>query len=277
MARRRLRSTGGRAGTGRPVSEQRTGAEHPLPGGNLGGAVRVGATVRRPSGPWTPTVQRLLRHVRDRGLSWAPEPLGTDDRGRDTVGFLPGVVPQYPMPDWVWTDQVLVDAARLLAGLHTSSADFDRTGAVWRLPARAPAEVICHGDFAPYNLVFVAGRPTGAVDWDTAVPGPRVWDLAYLAYRVVPLTGADDVRVPGDGLPARARRLRLLCDSYGAVPGPAAVLVAVVERLDALARFTSARADAGDEAARADAALYRADIEWVGAHADRLGAALDGD
>lgn len=251
-----------------------TEPEHPLAGGNTGGAVRVGTTVRRPAGPWTPTVQRLLGHLRDRGLTWVPEPLGTDDRGRDTVGFLPGVVPQYPMPDWVWTDQVLVDVARLLAAVHDASADFDRTDAVWRLPPRTPAEVVCHGDFAPYNLVFVDGRPTGAVDWDTAVPGPRVWDLAYLAYRLVPLTGADDVAVPGDGLTARARRLRMLCDTYGAglpaAPGPAEVLGTVIERLDVLARFTAARADEGHEAVRPHVALYRADMQWVAAHAERL-------
>lgn len=75
-----------------------TGAdgEEVLPGGNLGGAVRVGDTVRRPPGPWTSTVQRLLGHLRDHGLTWVPEPLGVDEQGRDTVGSLPGVAPRYP-------------------------------------------------------------------------------------------------------------------------------------------------------------------------------------
>jgi hypothetical protein len=245
--------------------------EHPLPGGNLGGAVRVGGTVRRAAGPWTPTVQRLLGHLRDRGLTWAPAPLGTDDSGRDVVTFLPGVVPQYPMPEWVWADQVLLDAAGLLAELHAATADFDTAGAVWRLPAREPAEVVCHGDFAPYNMVFTDGRPTGVVDWDTATPGPRVWDLAYLAYRLVPLTGADDVRVPRDGTARRAHRLRLLCDAYGADLGPDAVLAAVGDRLHALADFTEARADAGHEELRSHVDRYRSDARWVAAHADRLG------
>lgn len=244
--------------------------EEVLPGGNLGGAVRVGDTVRRPAGPWTPTVQRLLGHLRDHGLTWVPEPLGVDEQGRDAVGFLPGVVPQYPMPDWVWTDQVLRDAGRLLADLHDATAGFDTAGAVWRLPPRAPAEVVCHGDLAPYNMVFRDGHLTGVVDWDTAAPGPRVWDLAYLAYRLVPLTGADDVLVPGDGAVRRRTRLRLLCEAYGAGPGPADVLAAAVGRLHALADFTAARADE-DKALHGHAELYRSDAAWVAAHADRLG------
>ena len=42
--------------------------EIPLPGGNVGGAVRVGDTVRRPTGPWTPAVHELLEFLADAGL-----------------------------------------------------------------------------------------------------------------------------------------------------------------------------------------------------------------
>ena len=41
-------------------------SEHPLPGGNFDAdAVRVGNTVRRRAGPWTPAVHSLLRHLID--------------------------------------------------------------------------------------------------------------------------------------------------------------------------------------------------------------------
>ena len=152
--------------------------------------VRRGDTVRRPTGPWTPTVQRWLGHLRAQGLRCVPVPLGLDGQGREVLSYLPGTAPQDPMPDWVYRDEVLVQAARLMAELHTASAGLDRTGAVWQLPTHEPAEVVCHNDFAPYNLVFDADhRLTGVIDWDTASPGPRVWDLAYLAYRLVPLGG----------------------------------------------------------------------------------------
>lgn len=226
----------------------------------MGGAVRVCRTVRRPAGPWTPTVQRLLRHLRAHGVEGVPDAHGTDDRGRDTTSFLPGEVPAYPMPPWVWADRVLLDAVDLLRRMHDASASFDRAGAVWRLPVREPAEVVCPDDAAPYTMVFADGRLVGLVDWDTAAPGPRVWDLAYLAYRLVPLgpAGAD----PGPVAESeRRRRLDLLCRRYGSTD-PDDLLGTVVERLTALAVFTRDRA-AGDPEQLRHVGLYQDDARWV--------------
>jgi len=180
-------------------------AETRLPGGGMGGAVRAGGTVRRAAGPWTPTVQHLLAHLRAAGVAGVPAPLGVDDRGRDVTEHVPGDVPRYPLPAWVWRDEVLADAAALLRRVHDASASFDRSGAVWRLPPREPAEVVCHSDTSPDNMVFRDGRLVALIDWDTAAPGPRTWDLAYLAYRLVPLgpAGADPGPLP---VPERRRR-----------------------------------------------------------------------
>ena len=49
--------------------------EEQLEGGNVGGAVRVGDTVRRSAGPWTPAVHALLAHLADKGFTGAPRPL----------------------------------------------------------------------------------------------------------------------------------------------------------------------------------------------------------
>jgi hypothetical protein len=231
--------------------------EEALAGGNMGGAVKVGATVRRPAGAWTPTIQRLLAHLRARGLDGVPRPLGTDERGRDNVSYLPGVVPQYPLPGWVWATDVLVDAVTYLARLHEASAGFDPTGAVWRLPVREPAEVVCHNDFAPYNMVFVEEKLTGVVDWDTASPGPRVWDLAYLAYRLVPLAHPANHDAPAGDDHERSARLALVCQTYGHGVTPRQVLPVVVERLYALADFSDARG------LGAHAEMYRRDARWL--------------
>src|SRR3712207_5775624 len=141
---------------------------------------------------------------------------------------------------------------------------------MWQLPAHEPAEVICHNDFAPYNMVFTDQRLIGVIDWDTASPGPRVWDLAYLAYRLVPLTDpANDGGLdssPGE----RARRLRLLCRAYGPAVSPTEVPEAAVGRLLELAEITEIRAREGHEHLRSHVELYRRDAHWISAHAGVL-------
>ena len=249
--------------------------EELLAGGNMNRVVRRGDHVHREAGPWTPTVHRLLDHLHGRGVTWLPRPVGRDELGREVLTHLPGTVPAYPLPGWVWTDATPLTAARWLAQVHDASLDFDRTDAVWQLPAHHPGEVVCLNDVAPHNMVFDADhRLSGWIDVDVASPGPRTWDLAHLAYRLVPLTGADDT---GRGVPdvARSRRrLAELCRAYATASGtdapPADVLETTVARLGELADLTAARAAAGAHQVAAHVAGYRSDIAWVRQHADRL-------
>ncbi|WP_199565450.1 hypothetical protein [Spongiactinospora rosea] len=61
-----------------------------LTGGNVSqGVVRVGDTVHRPAGLWTPAVHALLSHLHSAGFEGAPRPLGIDERppcGRAALG-----------------------------------------------------------------------------------------------------------------------------------------------------------------------------------------------
>jgi aminoglycoside phosphotransferase (APT) family kinase protein len=184
----------------------------------------------RPVGPWTASVHGLLRHVRVHGAPWAPEP-----RGGDRVAFVEGEVPAYPMPGWVWEERVLGAAARLLRELHEATAGFGRAGRAWRSPPHEPDEVVCHNDFAPYNLVFRGGLPVAAIDFDHASPGPRAWDLAYLAYRLVPLAAPGNPDLPEAG--DRDGRLARLCAAYGGVEA-AEVLAVLPRRLRELAAIS---------------------------------------
>jgi hypothetical protein len=146
-----------------------------LTGGSMSAVVRRGGFVHRRAGPWTPTIHRLLEHLRSRGVEWLPRPVGMDEGGREVLTFMPGTVPAYPMPEWVWADAVLDTAGRWLALVHQAGADFDTRGAVWQLPTREPADVVCLNDVAPYNMVFDdQGQRAGWIDVDTASPGPRV-------------------------------------------------------------------------------------------------------
>jgi hypothetical protein len=100
--------------------------EQRLEGGNTGGAVRVGDTVRRAAGPWTPAVHALLAHLAGRGFTTCPRPLGIDVSGREILTFLPGqtVGNARPWPRWAYAQDTLVQAARWLRGYHTAAADF---------------------------------------------------------------------------------------------------------------------------------------------------------
>ena len=170
-----------------------------LAGGNMSAVVRVGDTVRRTAGPWTPTINALMRHLRAAGFDRVPEPLGLDDHGREVISLLPGSPATYPLPAFAWSDETLITVAHALRAFHDASAGFGFPEARWQWPAHEPAEVICHNDFAPYNLMFEGGRLTGVIDLDLASPGPRVLDMAYATYRLVPLTdpGNPDAPFPG--------------------------------------------------------------------------------
>jgi hypothetical protein len=235
----------------------------PLPGGNSNAPVRFGDRVHRIAGPWSPTVHAYLRHLRGNGVDVVPEPFGFDAAAREVLQFIPGLVPAYPLPDLVWADAFLEDAARLLRRLHDASTGFPRQGAAWQQPARQPDQIVSINDFAPYNLVIRNGRIAGVIDLDQASPGPRVRDLAHLAYRLGPLTAPGNADTRHTSSTERGRRLRLLADAYGDI-APAAVLVAVGPLLDDIA-------DHAEEAGRTDhAALYRRDAAYLADAAEAL-------
>ena len=196
---------------------------------------REGDTVVRTAGAWTPTIHRYLRHLGEAGIDWVPRPVSIG-RDHEILSFVEGEVPLYPLPDWVWTDEALADAARRLRSLHDASVGFDTEGAIWRMPARAPVEVICHNDFAPHNLAFENGGVVGVIDFDTCSPGSRMWDIAYLATRMVPLTAEPPAGAPAEG---RSRdRVQLLLDAYGSDADWTEVLRMAVIRLRDLGAFT---------------------------------------
>ena len=241
-----------------------------LSGGNMTPVVRVGDTVRRAAGPWTPTIHALLRHVRAAGFDAVPEPLGIDEQGREILSFVPGRVATYPLDDFVLAERTTVAVARMLRAYHDASASFTAPpGAAWQWPAHAPAEVICHNDFCPYNLTFAGEELTGVIDWDLASPGPRVWDMGYTAYRFVPLTDPENPDAPYPGAAEQERRLGVFCDAYGdARIGPADVTAAAIARLRDIVAFIVDSAAAGDPAQtavleRGDVAIYERDIAYL--------------
>jgi hypothetical protein len=238
-----------------------------LPGGNMGGAVRRGDMVAKPRLPQSETVQRLVRHVRAQGVTWAAEPLGTDDNGDSLWRFIPGGV-SHDDPNEGYPGVVVEEIARRLREWHDATVTFPRTRKdVWFWPGKLPDEVICHVDFAPYNHVFDNGRFVGAIDFDLCYPGPRLWDLAYTAYRYVPLTPVGGT-TPDAAAATRARRLARLDRFLAAYAdrttelrySPERLLGYVVPRLEAMADWCD---EQPSEDRRRDGVMYREHARWI--------------
>lgn len=241
-----------------------------LEGGRVNQIAKVGETVQRPAGAWTPTIHQLLRHVRAQGLLSVPEPLGFDGE-QETVSFIAGEVRNYPLSDAAKSEEALVSAAKLLRVYHDATTSFVRQlrgDEVWMLPAREPVEVICHGDFAPYNVVLRGNTAVAIIDFDTAHPAPRVWDIAYALYRWAPLTSPDNP----DGFGSeqeKIARTSLFCDAYGLPEAERAGLIGwVIKRLQTLVAFMQAEAEAGNTAFQANLAdghhlLYLRDAVYL--------------
>jgi aminoglycoside phosphotransferase (APT) family kinase protein len=219
--------------------------EIPL-GGNLSASVKIGNAVHRRAGPWTPAVHALLAHLRRVGFP-APEALGMDERGRAVLASIPGEVhagwPD-PLPPWMFEDQAtLVAAAQLLRRYHDSLDGFvPPPDAQWRFVAPGPREVICHNDWSPSNALFRDHLPVAMLDWDSAGPGSRAWDIANSAYRWVPL----NPRTTPPGVSEKAARFALFCDAYGDGTVRQAVFDRLTEQLPIQADLIQAEADAGD-------------------------------
>jgi hypothetical protein len=229
-----------------------TGEQH-LVGGNTGGAVRVGDTVRRQAGPWTPSVHALLRHLEAAGFDRAPRALGFDEQGREMLSFLPGetVGTTRPWLSWAHSDEALRQVAQWLRDFHTAVADFVppedaiwREGGAWR-----PGLIVGHNDAAPYNAAWADGRLVGFFDWDFAAPVTPEWDLAFTAFAWVPLHARHVVTAEGfTAFADLPRRLRLFLDTYG-WDGPAGRFVDTVrDRVRTSAEGIRRAAAAGDPA-----------------------------
>lgn len=251
-----------------------------LAGGGVNRVHRAGDLVLRPTGPWTPRVHGLLRHVRARGFTAAPEVRGIGADGREALSFLPGEIGHHPLSGAAASHEALVSAARLLRAYHDATADYAAAHAEgWQLPVRPPVEVVCHSDFAPYNCVLDGTTAVGMIDFDTAHPGPRVWDVAYSVYRWAPLT--DPTNADGFGtIEQQAARARDFCDAYGLGDADRTILAdTIVDRLEALVELIRTRAAAGDAAFRAHLEdghdrLYLRDVAHVREHRETITARL---
>jgi hypothetical protein len=219
----------------RPGSDLNDGQEVRLPGGNVGGAVRVGDTVRRQPGPWTPAVHALLDHLAGR-IAGIPRVLGQDERGREVLSYLPGHV--VDVDNEMLTDGQLVSLMSWTREFHETTARFSHPGP-WRFFPVTEPTMICHNDIAPYNACFAGDELAGVFDWDLAGPSTPLLELAFIAWNCVPLWRDIAAEVA-------AERLSLIAGSYGEISARQ-VLDAVPDRIQLMLDWIPVAAAGGDD------------------------------
>ncbi len=242
------------------VSEE----EIPLEGGNLNlGIVRVGDTVRRTVGSWTPAVHALLQHLARVDYP-APVPLGTDGIGREVLSFIPGVAAHPHHLDALGTPDAIERAGRLIEGYHRAQVGFAAPrNAHWQDLGQDPSgseEVLAHNDFSPWNLII--GPRWVFIDWDLVAPGRRSWDLAWALHSLVGLW-PDSEHDESETV----ARISAFCDGARVGVGQrGSLLNVVVERTGHNAREIRRRSDEGDPAYRRMLELGHAERWEQGCH-----------
>lgn len=168
------------------------------------GVVRVGDTVRRPPSKAGRLLRDVLLHLERAGFDAAPRWLGVDEQGRDILSWIEGETftergRMHPYigepPDRItFTDEQIAAVMLLLRRYHDA---FE-------------GEVICHGDFGPWNIVWREGLPVAVIDFDQVHPGEASEDVGYVLRFFVGYGYAD--ATPEE----LVRRTRLALETYGA-------------------------------------------------------------
>lgn len=203
--------------------------------GNVGGATRVGDTVRRATGTWTEAVHALLGYLSTR-IRGVPRVLGYDEHGREVLSFLHGRV--VDIDTELLSSEQIVSVVRWTRDFHEAVAGFSHPGP-WRYFHVAEPLLIGHNDIAPYNVCFEGDEVVGVFDWDLAGPTTPLLELAFIAWNCVPLWR--DI-----GPETAAERLHTIAATYGDFDARQ-ILQAVPGRIQAMLDWIPAAAAAGDQ------------------------------
>ena len=187
-------------------------------------------------------VHKFLDYLQSRGSRITPKVIGITDH-QEVLSFMKGTV-YNELPFALQTDKMLKTAAKLLKKFHDLSRGYIwhlEGNEQWLLPAQEHVELICHGDFAPYNVTIVGEYAKAIIDFDTIHPGSAMWDIAYAIYRWVPFEAGGDLQ-------AQIRKAKVFLTAYNSEWRDNETFVYVLtRRLEALVQFMQKEANEGNE------------------------------
>jgi aminoglycoside phosphotransferase (APT) family kinase protein len=108
--------------------------------------------------------------------------------------------------------------ADLIRDYHQAVSDFRPLDATWSSGEQlAPGQIVCHGDAAPWNVVWRDNKLVGLIDFDHARPGAAFDDVAYALRYIAPFYDDEEclrwLRFPEP--PDRRERIRTFVRAYG--------------------------------------------------------------
>lgn len=89
-----------------------------LQGGRKDKILKEEDKVIRPGNKWTPHVHSFLFFMHENGFDHVPKPYGISESGMEMVSFVDGIVYNGSLPKEILTDEILVEAAKLLRRYH---------------------------------------------------------------------------------------------------------------------------------------------------------------
>ncbi|MCM2675506.1 phosphotransferase [Alkalicoccobacillus plakortidis] len=250
-----------------------------LVGGNVSSVYRSGNTVRRNQNHDSSKIHKLLLHLEDKDFIYSPKFMGVDENGREVLSYIEGEAGNDPVKDYMRSNLILKEIANMLRLYHDSVCDFDLLSD-WEPMINTPdlKEVICHNDFALYNIIFKDERPVGIIDFDVAAPGPRLWDIAYTLYTCVPLSrityNEEGNHVYYDqsvDAPRKKERINIFFEAYGLKGVEKGLFEMVILRIEGLCRYIVEKANHGNIAFQkmikeGHLEHYREDVEFLRNH-----------
>ena len=194
--------------------------EELLKGNEQHPVVRIGDKVHRPTEFWQPAVQDLLNYLDSVDFPYSPRHFGLDSKGREILSFIDG---ESGKEGWnnITSDDGLRSYAKLLRAYHYAVSKYkppeNLEWANGQLGLKS-GQIICHGDFGPWNIVWKYGKPVGIVDWDLAHPNTPEYDILYALEYSAPFRD-DKTTIEWhhfDSVPDRKRRIEIFLEAYGA-------------------------------------------------------------